>query len=61
MKNRTTSNAAETWGAKTVNHHPDVFAGCHLLTVQKPASEYCDIRVERFIGNLGFRTLRAEQ
>jgi len=42
MKNRTTSNSAQTWVTKRVNHHstyPDLFAGNHLLYAQKPVSE----------------------
>jgi len=37
-----TSSLAQTWLTKTVNHHgtyPNLFAGSHLFTAQKPASE----------------------
>jgi len=57
MKNHTTSNSAQTWVTKTVNHHstyPDLFAGSHLLTAQKPASECYG--VERFFGTIAQRS-----
>jgi len=58
MKNRATSNSPQTWVTKTVNHHstyPDLFAGSHLFTLQKPASE-CYI-IERFIGTIAHRSV----
>jgi len=50
MMNRAKLISAQTWVTKTVNQHstyPDLFAGSHLLTAQKSASE-CYV-IERFI------------
>jgi len=41
----------QTWVTRTVNHHsmyPDLFAGIHLHTTQKPAGK-CYI-IEQFFG-----------
>jgi len=52
MKKCITWNCAQTWVTKIDNHHgrrlPDLFAGNHQLTTQKPVSE-CYI-IDQFIG-----------
>jgi len=57
MTNHAISNSIQNWANKTVKHHrtyPDLFAGSHLPTAQKTASE-CYI-MERFIGTITQRS-----
>jgi len=43
-------NSVQTWVTKTHGTYPDLFSGNHLLTVQKPVSEWYVI--EQFIGSI---------
>jgi len=58
MKNHTALNSAQSLITKTVKHHsdskyPDLFAGSHMLTVQKPVSKCYTI--EQFVGTIAQR------